>query len=145
MLKSFRSRFAEQCHIPVFYNLIRNRWYAYLFSGIIILHLISTKLGFGIWPCPVKTALGIRCPGCGLSKALIHLIRGDWRAALSLHLFAPIFLVGLLLMIMVSILPPRPYVKALQLIKTFEVKTGIVVYILFFFVFYWIIRLIFRL
>ncbi len=34
--------------------------------------------------------LGLPCPGCGMTRALAHLAKGEWRAALSAHPFAPV-------------------------------------------------------
>ncbi len=35
--------------------------------------------------CLVRRYLGIPCPGCGMTRALSHLARGEWRATLALH------------------------------------------------------------
>jgi len=40
--------------------------------------------------CLVRRFLGIPCPGCGMTRALSHLARGEWRAALALHPLAPL-------------------------------------------------------
>jgi hypothetical protein len=31
--------------------------------------------------CPSRTWLGLNCPGCGLTRSIIHLAEGDWRAS----------------------------------------------------------------
>ena len=45
--------------------------------------------------CPMATVLGIPCPGCGLTRATLALLRGDVRGALALHplvlLLSPLF------------------------------------------------------
>ncbi len=40
--------------------------------------------------CPLRFLLGIPCPGCGMTRALAHLARGEWRPALALHPLAPL-------------------------------------------------------
>ncbi|HEX6146575.1 MAG TPA: DUF2752 domain-containing protein [Acidimicrobiia bacterium] len=35
--------------------------------------------------CPFALCTGIACPGCGMTRAASHLIRGDVSGALSLH------------------------------------------------------------
>jgi hypothetical protein len=40
--------------------------------------------------CLVRRFLGIPCPGCGMTRALSHLARGEWRAALAFHPLAPL-------------------------------------------------------
>ena len=39
--------------------------------------------------CLLRRWSGIPCPGCGLTHALVDLVRGEWRAALSWHPLAP--------------------------------------------------------
>jgi hypothetical protein len=45
--------------------------------------------------CPVGSLAGVPCPGCGLGRAAIALVRGEWAEALSLHPAAPIALPAL--------------------------------------------------
>lgn len=35
--------------------------------------------------CAARSLLGIRCPGCGLTRSFIHLAEGDWRASWRSH------------------------------------------------------------
>ena len=56
------------------------------------LHLALTAWGIPFWQCPVKSSLGISCPGCGLSTGMIFLLCWDWKSALASHAFAPVFL-----------------------------------------------------
>jgi hypothetical protein len=36
-------------------------------------------------PCTVATVLHRPCPGCGLTRATMLLLHGDWRASLAMH------------------------------------------------------------
>ncbi len=49
----------------------------------------------GLIPCPVRALTGSWCPGCGLTRATHHLLRGNVSEALSFHLFVPFVLVAL--------------------------------------------------
>jgi hypothetical protein len=40
--------------------------------------------------CLFRRLLGLPCPGCGMTRALAALSRGDWRAALAFHPFSPL-------------------------------------------------------
>jgi hypothetical protein len=44
-------------------------------------------------PCPFHAATGLWCPGCGLTRAAHHLLRGDVAAALSSNLLLPAVIV----------------------------------------------------
>lgn len=36
-------------------------------------------------PCPILTLTGIPCPGCGMTRAILALLRLDFAAAFSFH------------------------------------------------------------
>ncbi|HEX5722392.1 MAG TPA: DUF2752 domain-containing protein [Acidimicrobiia bacterium] len=40
--------------------------------------------------CPFALLTGSACPGCGMTRALAHLFRGDWSAAWAFHPLAPL-------------------------------------------------------
>jgi hypothetical protein len=35
--------------------------------------------------CTSRTWLGVKCPGCGLTRSIIHMAEGDWRASWHAH------------------------------------------------------------
>jgi hypothetical protein len=35
--------------------------------------------------CVSRSLLGVRCPGCGLTRSFIHLAEGDWRGSWRCH------------------------------------------------------------
>ena len=45
--------------------------------------------GFSQFPlpesCTSRTWLGVKCPGCGLTRSIIHMAEGDWRASWHAH------------------------------------------------------------
>lgn len=43
-------------------------------------------------PCPFRSITGWWCPGCGLTRATHHLLRGDLVQALRFHLFVLVVL-----------------------------------------------------
>jgi hypothetical protein len=47
-------------------------------------------------PCAFRTATGLWCPGCGLTRATHHLLRGDIVGALGLNVFTPIVLAAII-------------------------------------------------
>jgi Protein of unknown function (DUF2752) len=43
--------------------------------------------------CPFALLTGMACPGCGMTRALSHLIHGDIGVAMTLHPLSPMILV----------------------------------------------------
>lgn len=48
--------------------------------------------GFTRYPLPegclTRSLFGLKCPGCGLTRSIIHLAEGDWRASWRSHRWA---------------------------------------------------------
>jgi len=51
--------------------------------------------GGAFLPCPFRTLTGWWCPGCGMTRATHHLLRGNVTQALQYHLFVVAILLGL--------------------------------------------------
>jgi len=47
-------------------------------------------VGLAWWRCPVAELLGVPCPGCGLTRAVLALATGDVARALSVHPLSPV-------------------------------------------------------
>ena len=45
-------------------------------------------------PCPFYAATGLWCPGCGMTRVVHHLLRGDVLGSLSFNIFVPIVVIG---------------------------------------------------
>jgi hypothetical protein len=62
--------------------------------------------------CPTALFFGIPCPGCGLTRATLALLRGDVREALALHplvpILSPLFLGALAKVLFDFVRGPRP-------------------------------------
>jgi Protein of unknown function (DUF2752) len=126
-----------------FASLLRSRPATALLAGIAALQLGLTAFGLPGWPCPLLHGLGIPCPGCGLSRATIELLRGQWRAALSHHAFAPLLLAATLVIGGTSLLPERFRLALICGIERLERRTGLTALVLTGLVLYWIARLTF--
>lgn len=51
--------------------------------------LDPTRPTYGLELCPVKRLSGVPCPGCGITRAIIHCSRGDFRGAVHRHPLGP--------------------------------------------------------
>lgn len=70
--------------------------------------------GAGQTICLLRRFAGLPCPGCGLTRAFVHLAHGEWAAALVDHPLAPLIAVQLVVgwvaigLALAGRLPPRP-------------------------------------
>ena len=131
----------KQWRQPTFSTLLEYRKIVFILLAIVVIHIVSTGMDFGLWSCPVKTTLGVKCPGCGLSHAIIYMLRGEWSSALKEHVFAPLFVLGFLFAALMVLLPVQRYQKINHRIKLLEEKTGFFNVIMVVLVVYWIIRM----
>lgn len=79
-----------------------------IFLSIVFLHVTGVMHADkirGAIPifCPFKVLTGIPCPGCGMTRALISITKGDLRAAFRYNPFS----FFLLFMVAVSIIPGK--------------------------------------
>jgi len=123
-----------------FASMLRSRPAAALLAGITALQLGLVAFGLPGWPCPLLHGLGIPCPGCGLSRAALELLHGQWRAALSRHAFAPAFLVAWVAVCGTSLLPEGLRLPLIDGVERLERRTGFSALLLAGLVLYWIAR-----
>lgn len=110
---------------------------------VALLQVAGVASGVGGWPCPVKAALGIPCPGCGLTRATISLLRGDFAAALGAHAFAPVLLAGLAALVVAGLLPAAQREAFAALVARFERSTKASYMLFAALLLYWSVRLLF--
>ena len=115
-------------------------------DGLILVGVGTAQIGLFLahlpgWPCPFKAVFGIPCPGCGLTAAIGELLRGDWRASLATHAFAPIFVLAFLVMGVAVALPEAQRRRFVDFIARIERRSGISALVLCALFIYWGLRL----
>jgi hypothetical protein len=123
-------------------SVLRDRKGSILLACAVLLQIELTYLDLPGWQCPIFHATSIPCPGCGLSRAIVALLQGDWRSALALHVFAPVFLLGVILLVTVPLLPERHRHKTICWLEGIERRTGVAYLCLVCLLLYWGVRLI---
>jgi hypothetical protein len=68
-----------------------------LLAGAAYVAAVDPSDSPGFLPCPYRSLTGWWCPGCGLTRATHHLLRGDLAQALRFNLFVVLILIGLAL------------------------------------------------
>ena len=86
-------------------TVIQNRR---LTSLLLLAAVVQTGLvaaGMSAWTCPLKNVFSIPCPACGMTTGVVHLLYGQWEAALQAHLFSPLLLTAMAVAGLAVILP----------------------------------------
>jgi hypothetical protein len=110
---------------PVLGSLMQKRWPIALLSAVTAMQLIFAATGIAAWQCPLKSAFGVACPGCGLTRAMLMFIQGHWQASIQLHAFAPIVLGVGILFTAGSVLPQKLRSRVAESLSAFERRTAI--------------------
>jgi Protein of unknown function (DUF2752) len=126
---------------PMLSTILRDRRLGLAICGVALLQLTLVLAGLPGWPCPVFHALGVPCPGCGLTRAILLLFRGEWKQAIILHAFAPIFLVALTTVIFCAFAPKKHTERIATGAETLERYTAISSLLLVGLIVYWLARL----
>jgi hypothetical protein len=123
--------------------LLRDRKFALIVAGTAGAQITLVSLNLPGWDCPFFRVTGIPCPGCGLTRAVILLLKGDLQASLRFHAFAPVLLLTALALILVLLLPRSITQPAISKVEMLEQQTGFTVIILVGLILYWLARLLF--
>lgn len=126
---------------PLFSTLLRDRRFGFVVSSAGVIQLSLALFGAPGWPCPILHALGIPCPGCGMTRATLSLFHGDWQLALTTHAFAPVLLLALTAITFCALVPRRYSEWVAARSETIERQTGIAVLLLLGLMLYWLARL----
>ena len=128
---------------PIVSSILRDRRLAIAVSGFAGLNLGLFALHLPSWQCPVLHITGVPCPGCGLTRAIALLFQGQWRASLTMHAFAPAFLLALIVVLAAALMPEIYRPAFVSNLERLERKTAIPVVLLAGLVVYWLARLLF--
>jgi hypothetical protein len=132
----------RQLTTPLLAPLMRSRALIWALLAAAGLQCALTRFGLPGWPCPLLQATGVPCPGCGLTRATLALLGGEWRASLTLHAFAPILALALLLL-GGGLLPSAPRRRLIDHVEKLERRTGVTGLLAVALVAYWLVRLAF--
>lgn len=128
-------------HQPILASILKNRAACAVITAAAILQLSLVNAGLPGWRSPIHAVLGLPDPGCGLSRAIVALLHGDWRTSLTFHAFAPLFVVALSLITVTAVLPPKQRDKVVAFVENLERRTGMTAFFLIGLVIYWLARL----
>ncbi len=133
----------QQTVFPSISPVLRDRKFSLVLAATAGLQLTLVAFSLPGWVCPIFHITGIPCPGCGLSRAVVLLLRGDLKGSLRYHAFAPILLLTIVAVILATVLPRSITEPVVSKAEALEGKTRITAIILIGLMLYWLARLIF--
>lgn len=122
-------------------TLLRNRRFGMLLTGALSLNAIAFILHLPGWECVFFRATGVPCPGCGLTRACLLLLKGEVPASVRFHAFAPVFVFLIAILIICTLLPRAVTEPFINKAETLERQTGITIIIFAGLILYWLARL----
>jgi uncharacterized protein YjeT (DUF2065 family) len=122
-------------------TILHDRRFGFLLTGTLGLQICLVTLHLPSWECPFFKLTGVPCPGCGLTRACMLLLRGDLRDSIRFHAFAPLFLVLISILIVGMLLPRAIAEPLIHKAETLERRTGVTIIILGGLILYWLARL----
>jgi len=122
-------------------NLLAHRGIALAVVLSSLAHVLLVGLELPGWSCPIRAATGLPCPGCGLGRAAVELLRGHWLAAVHTHPFAPLLVLVLLLMCAALLSPAGAHRRLVSSVAFFERTTYVSLVALSSLVLFWLWRL----
>lgn len=111
-------------YAPLVSPLLANRVWTAATTAVATIHISLAGVGIHALGCPFRACTGIRCPGCGLTEALIDLLHGRWAEALNANLITPLFLLLLALVSIAAVLPDTLRDRLVEATAKFETRTG---------------------
>jgi hypothetical protein len=133
----------QQTVFPPISPVLRDRKFALVLAGAAGIQLTLVSFSLPGWVCPIFHITGIPCPGCGLSRAVMLLLRGDLEGSLRYHAFAPILLITVAGLILATVLPRSIIEPVVCKAEKLEGKTRLTAIILVGLMLYWLARLLF--
>ena len=124
-------------------SLLRERGVALALTALAAAQTGAVSLGVGGWPCPVRSLSGVPCPGCGLTRASVAFVRGEWGESLAAHAFAPVLVFALAALAVAALLPRRQREAFAALAERAERRTRASAFVTAALLLYWSARLMF--
>lgn len=127
---------------PILGPLMHKRLLIALLAAVTALQLAFAATELTAWQCPLKSTLAVACPGCGLTRAMVQFVQGNWQAAIQLHAFAPIVLGAGVLFAAGSVLPQKIRSRMADRLTAFERRTAVSALLIVSMLIYWVLRMI---
>lgn len=122
MIRDF-CQFEHNACTSMFHSLLRNRSLCVsLLLGSAVYFLFSWNR-VSLMQCPIRELFDVKCPGCGLTSAVVHLGHGQFILSLYRHALAIPYLIVFLIMAVVTFSPNTLRDHLLHTVEASEKRT----------------------
>lgn len=104
--------------------------------------VLATALHLPLYDCPLRATTGVRCPGCGMTRAIAALATGHPAEAMRHHPFSPLCAMGVAVLVVFQFLPEARRRAAASAVARMEARTRIVPIALGAFLVYGLVRMV---
>jgi Protein of unknown function (DUF2752) len=112
--------------LPAIYApMLRQKWLCLAVLALGIALVGAQMLGFSVVRCSFYQLTGLPCLGCGLTRGMSALVRGQVQRAYTWHPFTFVFALGAVLMFLATILPTAPRTTLANWVQRIEERTAI--------------------
>ncbi|HEY0010252.1 MAG TPA: DUF2752 domain-containing protein [Tepidisphaeraceae bacterium] len=125
---------------PVLAPLLAHRRMPMILAAVGLLTLALGWLQIQWFPCPLRNVLGITCPGCGLTRGCVLLLKGQWADAIHVHAFSPLFLLLIASLVAIAAFSPSRRRFMSRRLARVERATAALPLLLMGMILYWLIR-----
>ena len=88
--------------------LVRERKLGLAMLGGGLVYFALAICGVDLMPCPLLKVTGLPCPGCGMTRACLAMLQGNWAEVWHLNPFGPVFAV-FWAVVAVGVALPQPW------------------------------------
>jgi Protein of unknown function (DUF2752) len=111
---------------PAFFaSILRERSLCFAILGAGVMLVGANLLHLRVWVCVFNEVTGLPCPGCGMTRAVSALCRGEWQKSQALHPFAPGIALAVVVLILATVLPMTTRRRLTDAVAFIEQRTGI--------------------
>ena len=125
-------------------------WLAPLMEDVTVCRLVvgtcgalgaANLVGLPVWTCVFHHFTGLPCPGCGMTRAVSALVRGQWSLAMRFHPFSPAYLIMGVLLAVAALGPHEVRKRLVAKVAWLEARTALPALIVLFTIIFGLLRL----
>ncbi len=128
---------------PALAPIVRDGLFCRTLAAAGVIQLMLGTVGRGLVPCPVWELFHAPCPGCGMTRASLALMSGEWGRAMRLNAMAGAFLVGLGVLLVGTFLGSGARARFARRVEAIERRGFPAQAVAIATLLYWIVRLIY--